>query len=310
MKLALAMILAAASASLGGPPPLEKSLASKPLLLAKGQDYLVHGIVYPLHDDQARFRTPQWAGCVILYTKPSTGEMKSLVSTGTVEIPTERVSYHQSRILGVACDAERLYIVTWFSGRIWDHPPHPGQRLTNGGYSLQVFWLADGAPTYSANLVSLTPMPIREPVVAVSLPETAPQEAIEKGPLKLIEKGVACYGAAFEFEGKTLKAQDAMNEAALVGSEDVGKEIAYTGIAGNGKLGAYVSARDRKPTTVWLNDRQKWGPALLGKAVTVTGVLRMRMIGTDDGKTQALRQPVFYMTEYTLKVEGEPAPKP
>jgi hypothetical protein len=205
LKLAAAIILATASASLAGPPPLEKSQASKPLLLAKGKDYLIHGIVYPLHDDQARFRTPQWTGCVILYTKPSTGEMKSLVSTGTIEIPTERVSYHQTRILGVACDPERLYVVTWFSGRIWDHPPQPGQRLGDGGYSLQVFWLADGTSTYSAGLLAPTPMPLREPVVAVvSLPEIAPQETLEKGPLKLLEKGVACYGVAFGFEGRKL----------------------------------------------------------------------------------------------------------
>jgi len=207
------VLLAAASASLAGPPPLEKPLASKPLLLAKGQDYLVHGIVYPLHDDQARFRTPQWAGCVVLHTKPSTGEMKGLVSTGTIEVPSERVSYHQTRILGVACDAERLYIVTWFSGRIWDHPPPPGQRLADGGYSLQVFWLADGTPSYGANLVPPTPMPIREPVVAVvSLPDTAPQETLEKGPLKPIGKGVACYGVAFEFEGKKLVRHTTLSE--------------------------------------------------------------------------------------------------
>jgi len=35
-------------------------------------------------------------------------------------------------------------------------------------------------------------------------PDLAPQETLEKGPLKATENGVACYGVACEFEGKTL----------------------------------------------------------------------------------------------------------
>ena len=185
----------------------DKALSrTTPVLLARGNDCLVHGITYPFHDDQARFRSRSWGGCAILYTRPSNGEMKALVSTGTVEVPTERISFFQTRLVGVACDPERLYALVWSSGRVFDHPPHPGQPSKGGGYSLHAFWLADGAglgETWLLKEAGKSPVS-RPSVVVPELPDIAPQETLGKGPLKPIEKGVALYGVAFEFEGKKL----------------------------------------------------------------------------------------------------------
>ncbi|MBM4030566.1 MAG: hypothetical protein FJ291_02135 [Planctomycetes bacterium] len=304
-------ILSLASACLAAEPAADGLSRSKPLLIAKGQDYLVHGVSYPLFDDQARFRAPMWAGAMLLYTTPSNGEMKELVSTGTVEVPTERISFFQRRLLGVAADAERLYAVVWNSGRVFDHAPHPGQRMGGGTYTLRVFWLADGTPVTELRLIKKAhQVPPAPNVFAPGLPDAVVQETLDKGPLKLIEKGIACYGVAFEFEGKKLDAQRLADDGAAQGVDGLGKEIEYTGIARDGKLGAYVGAPEGKPPVVWLDDRRKWDPSLLGKKVTVTGILRMRMIGSDDGTTQAERQTVFHMTQYTLKIEDAPAPKP
>jgi hypothetical protein len=236
--------------------------------------------------------------------------MKCLVSTRTVEAPTRRISFHQTRLVGLACDAERLYAVVWSSGRVYDRPPHPGGPFKGGSYSLHAFWLADGT---SLGETWLLKEPGKSPVsrpnaVAVELPDLAPQETLEKGPLELVEQGVACYGLDFEFEGRKLRGQ--RPSAAAWGVDGVGKVVACRGVARNGKLGACVEAHEKKPMAVFLDDRRQWDPPVLGQQVTVTGVLRVRMIGSDDGKTQAQRQPVFYMTEYTLKVEGGPAPKP
>ncbi len=212
MKFAWALSVAAALGALAGAALSQEPSATKPILIAKGRDYLVHGIVYPFHDDQARFRSRSWGGCALLCTTPSTGEMKALISTGTVENPTERISFNQTRLLGATADAERLYAVVWSSGRMFDSPPHPGQPFKGGSYSLQVFWLADGT---SLGETSLVREPGKSPVsrpnaIAPELPAIAPRETLEKGPLKLTEKGVALYGAAFEFDGRKVAKQEAV----------------------------------------------------------------------------------------------------
>ena len=50
-----------------------------------------------------------------------------------------------TRVLGVAADAERLYVVLWSSGRIFDRPPAEDAALEGGRYELRVFWLGDGS---------------------------------------------------------------------------------------------------------------------------------------------------------------------
>ena len=213
MKHILGVLLALHALSAAARPADEPS-RTKPILFAKGNDWLVHGITYPFHDDQARFRWRSWGGCAVLYTKPSTGEMKALVSTGTIEVPTERISFSQTHLVGVACDAERLYAVVWSSGRVFDDWPQPGKPFKGGYYVLHIFWLADGA---SLGETWLLKEPGKSPVsrpnaIAPELPDVAPQETLDKGPLKLTEKGVALYGAAFEFDGKKLVKQSGQTE--------------------------------------------------------------------------------------------------
>jgi hypothetical protein len=53
---------------------------------------------------------------------------------------------------------------------------------------------------------------------------------------------------------------------------------------------------------VHLSDGRKFQEDLRGKRVTATGVLLSKMIGSDDGKTQAIRQRIFYMEQYELDV--------
>ena len=310
MKLALAILLAAASSSLAARAPQQPS-RTLPVLIAKGDDYLIHGTSYPFLDDQTRFHARPWGGCAILYTRPSTGEMKALVSTGTVERPTERISFHQTRLLGVACDAERLYAVVWSSGRVFDHPPHPGQPTKGGSYSLHVFWLADGTSLGETWLLKEPgKSPVSRPnVVAAELPDSAPQETLEKGPLKLIDNGILCYGVALEYAGKTLSPEGPTPVAGAL-AEQVGQRTAYTGIARDGKPGAYVANREGKPEALFLEGRRQWEPATLGKQVTAKGVLRMRLIGSNNRNVQAPRQPIFYMAEHELEVGAAEAPKP
>jgi hypothetical protein len=82
-----------------------------------------------------------------------------------------------------------------------------------------------------------------------------------------------------------------------------GQRVVYVGIATPGKLGGYVEDMTARPSVVHLLDGRKFPDDLKGKRVTATGVLLMKMIGSDDGKTQVDRQSIYYMEQYKLDVQ-------
>jgi len=172
--------------------------APKAKLIAKGETYLVHAL--PGSDGGHRFeRMYMHPGVSVLYTslKPAdgsdatAGEMTRLIHTGTWEVNTERISYHQSRVVGVVADKQRLYVAVWHSGRIYDRPPNPYAKRTGGTYVLTAFSLADGKKITGLGLVG-------------SGPKTVPGETVEAGVLHLEENGVSCFGTRLEFEGNKL----------------------------------------------------------------------------------------------------------
>jgi hypothetical protein len=112
--------------------------------------------------------------------------MKVLAITGTW-VGAERVRlFHQIRIVGIASDAERLYVLSWNSGQTRNPP---GEAATEGHYSLQTFWLAEGARIYAW------------PLTGSDVPAAAPAETTDKGPLQLTGNGVSCYGTTVSFKG-------------------------------------------------------------------------------------------------------------
>ncbi len=121
-------------------------------------------------------------GLMLLHTARASGEMTVLArTTGTMAISTRRISYVQTRILGIAADAERLYVLAW-SVRAWDKPPDRDAPVEGGRYELRAFRLADGKA-------------LRAPALKPEgLPKGAPPETLEHGPLRLVEGGVECYG--------------------------------------------------------------------------------------------------------------------
>lgn len=165
---------------------------SGPTLVTKSKEYLVHVIpAAKLGDDLLDRYLP--GGLQVVHTSAETGKMNVLVATGSWSIPTRRQSFGQTRIVGISADAERLYVAEWTSGRVWDRPPPPATETTKGGvYHLHVFWLADGSRIAERELAG------------AGLPENVPVEMAGKGALSLMEKGVSCYGASFEFKGKEL----------------------------------------------------------------------------------------------------------
>jgi len=87
----------------------------------------------------------------------------------------------------------------------------------------------------------------------------------------------------------------------------VGDKIVYSGVAREGMLGLYVDNRSVQPAAIHLDleYKRQWDRTMLGKHVTVTGILQTRMIGSDDPNSQIPRQLIFYMEQYGIVTHGD-----
>ena len=162
----------------------------EPVLFVKHAACFVHALpAWPAAGDRVeRVVAP---GHVLLHTSRETGRMTRLVeATGTVAVNTRRISYGVTRLLGVAADTERLYVLVWHSARIFDRPPEEGAALPGGRYEMRVFWLADGSALKAP------------PLGPEGLPESAAPESIGAGPLRVVDGGVACFGTTVRYDGR------------------------------------------------------------------------------------------------------------
>jgi hypothetical protein len=157
----------------------------RPLLLAQGEGYLVHGMPYPSGSELEELSGRPEGGLLVTHVDTNSGVMKILCFSGTFAHPTERISFHQSRIAGVAHDARRIYVLEWRVGSM-DYPypagaPYPVQSDVRGQYLLYVFQLTDGQESGS---------------IEVDAPSGAgaPSETLDAGPLEVVPGGVEIFG--------------------------------------------------------------------------------------------------------------------
>jgi hypothetical protein len=187
MRSSALLLLAAALAAEDGKP-------EKPALVHADAACFVHALrAMPETPRERKFERVVEPGLAMLHTVRATGEMTVLVpATGTVAINTRRISFVVTRIIGVAADAERLYVLVWTT-RVYDRPPDRNATAEGGSYALRTFWLADGSALLAPALA------------AEGLPEGAPPEAVDKGPLRLTKDGVECYGTRAAYKGRDLE---------------------------------------------------------------------------------------------------------
>jgi hypothetical protein len=163
--------------------------------VAKGDGYVVHALVGP----PVPFFAPQPpAASYLLHTALPAGRLTVLYRSGTTAgIPEpmgyDRTPYHQTRVVGVAADAERLYVLVW-SARwlVPDGGGAGGERRppASDRYEVRVFWLADGSAVGSF------------PLGGTARPRVVPRELVEAGPLEVMSGGVRMYGESLRFRGK------------------------------------------------------------------------------------------------------------
>jgi len=123
-------------------------------------------------------------GIGLTWTDRDTGTMRFLGSpTGTIALPTRRVSYSETRLAGVQIDDQRLYVATWFSPRRFQREPD-----ATGSLRLQVFWLDDGSLLDTVSVARDAPRP--------------EDESTASGVLEPAENGVKCGELTLVYEGK------------------------------------------------------------------------------------------------------------
>jgi len=152
---------------------------------AKGDGFLVQSIQFPLGDPLRRdalfpnMRVEQ----VLLHTRLPGGKGTELLHTRTNrEWRTRTGSFSPSRIVGVAHDAQCLYVAVWHANGRGTYPAFllpleqrpKVRRRYNTRLEVHVFALADGRRLH---------------------------HAAAAGPLKLMDGGVDCFGTAAALQG-------------------------------------------------------------------------------------------------------------
>jgi len=179
---------------------------ARPALLVAGKDYLVHAVPRLLPVTRGPEKAPKTyteldlakpgaAGYALLYTKPSTGQTRTLLVSGgwSAQSPPmgiDRVFHGRTRIVGTAVDSARLYVACRHSGKIVMVQAAPGEGLerSEGGYRLYVFGLADGKELHRRDLKD------------GDFPKEVPAETLERGPLRVVRDGVVrCFGKEHAF---------------------------------------------------------------------------------------------------------------
>ncbi|HUT13142.1 MAG TPA: hypothetical protein VMY42_21815 [Thermoguttaceae bacterium] len=207
------------------PAVLAEPVRAEPVHVAKGEGYVIcampHvasgspfaklpkprmiGFRFPL--DEAS-RSP---GASVLHISLGNGAVKCLLATGETSYPSvpmgiNRIYYFQSRVLGICADRQRLYVLIFVGGaELLDFgdrgtvPRKRGQSTPLSGiYYLSVFDVRKGTRICDLDLKD------------AEIPTLAPLETLDKGPLELLDDGVAVYGKTFRFDGGKLTAESSL----------------------------------------------------------------------------------------------------
>lgn len=170
--------------------------ADEPVQLSKGDGYAVHALGGSV-GAWAVFGPQPVTALHLLHTSFPSGKLTVLLRTGTtvgfpVPMGLNRVPHSQTRVVGVAADSERLYVLVWTAKWVVEDHGHGAYKPPESDdYAVQVYWLKDGTEVGTFA------------VGGAKRPKVLPRESVEVGPL-VVEKegGVSVYGETFRFKGK------------------------------------------------------------------------------------------------------------
>ena len=116
---------------------------------------------------------------------------------------------------------------------------------------------------------------------------------------------IGCEEKGTSQEDSGLSQQDNTSD---VKQPSEGEVVEYSGILKTSTLGDYrycidnFENRQIRPTAVFFKGNSKPGQDVLGKRVSVKGLLLKTTIGSNAPESQIPLQPLFYMEEYEISV--------
>lgn len=100
---------------------LNRQLRAGPALLAKGEDYTLHGFFGSVTHEHGHRRLIR-SGATLMHTDRQTGRAHVMLSTGTIELSTRRISYEHTRLVGLY-QTDTYLVAMVYRLRIYDAPP-------------------------------------------------------------------------------------------------------------------------------------------------------------------------------------------
>ena len=155
-----------------------------PVKLASGDGFAIHMFSGSVQENIWISHVVH-TGIVILHTDLITGKVTWLIHTGTFQVPTRRISFSISRLLGLYLTkthiAAALYNIGKISDRLPKEPP-----LDEGTYCVIVFKKQNEKKIFNLDLD-----------LSAGRPERVPIETTELGILKRTEDGFSVFGNRF-----------------------------------------------------------------------------------------------------------------
>jgi len=184
VTVALAGLLFVAAGQDEKPRPVEEA---GPRLLTSGEAYAIHmfrGIVEPVPADSRPWHSRvERSGIVVYHTDLATRKSTWLVRTGTYSVPTRRVTYAISRVVGIHRTDKQLMVVRYDVGRVLRPRWPPPEK---GLYRVVVFDLKSAKKRLD-HVLCLTD----------NRPGKVPEETTGTGVIRSTKKGLSVFGHTF-----------------------------------------------------------------------------------------------------------------
>ncbi len=193
--------------------PAQERGGPQPKLIARSEKVFVHGI--PGGSNGGFYESVMRSGVSVTVTHREDGRMETILSTGVFSIPTRRISYSASRLLGTATTEDHVYCLLYGAGRLLDRPPYTlpsAEANSSANYYLYAIDLRTGqrevAHFHFKGEETRQPNSVELPH-AGSLPAEFPEDKFDDGLLSFDEEGrLLVFGCRLTLEnGLPVKAE-------------------------------------------------------------------------------------------------------
>ena len=185
---------------LGSAPAQPTDQERRGTLVLKTPVAMVHLLASP---NPYRYSQP-FDGRHLLLTNRENGEMADVLFTGTWSDYKRLATYTQVRLLAVAADDQRLYVLVATVEQLGQRPRPPAESISLASAEKQAGARRELSARFSLRVYSLKSgerLLLRE-LTGAGRPDVVPAEGATTGSLNLVKDGVEVYGVKVTFDDK------------------------------------------------------------------------------------------------------------